>query len=372
MSDILYWLSETALTLITSRLFWILFFITAISILLFFIYKKLKIWALERVEYLREFSSDGVFVGDTIELVETIKNRTWFPLFSVQVGFFLPSGLKINDLVCNDYTKVTSIFFIPPFSTVSKKHNVVPVKREHYKLNMASILYRKNEFVFNDDIDFFAYPDVFDTGINLSRDLCFSGNIISSKKYIEDRFFVSGVRPYYYGAPMNSINFKASTRSFSGGIRQLVCNSCDSSKNSDSMIFLNLTHYSEISISDEEQVELGLKYACFLFCESLKNAGCVGFATNCSRDFSKYVHIPSGSGVIHSKKILEAFSEIAWYAKRDYSMNAILKKLVPSLSADTDIFLITPMVDDELSRTVNMIKQAGYAIHIIPLEERSK
>ncbi len=371
MADILYWLSETALKILLSRWFWIFLSISSLLTILFVIYRRLKLWALERVRYFRIFSSDGIFVGDTIEMTETLKNRTWFPLLSVRVNFFLPAGLKINGLECAELTKLTSVFFIPPFSTVSKKHNITAVKREHYKLNTATINYQKNEFIFPDEIDFYAYPNVYDTGIELSNELCYSGNIISSKKYIEDPFFVSGIRPYYFGAPSSSINFKASSRSFSGGIRQLVLNNCDSSKNCDSMIFLNLTHYSETAISDEEQVEIGLKYACFLFCEALKNAGAIGFATNCARDSARFIHIPLGNGDVHTKNILEAFSEIAWYAKRDYSMNALIKRTIPSITTNTDIFLITPIVDEDLAKTLFKLKQIGYSIHTVQLEERS-
>lgn len=368
MNNIFSSLSDFLVSLILSRWFWIVLLIVIILIFLALSYRKLKIWALGRLQYNRHFSTDGVFVGEGLELIENITNPVWFPLFSIHIDFFMPSGLTIDELKCVEYTKVTSIFYIPPFSTVQKKHSVIADKRDHYKLSTAKILYKKNEFIFSDELDFYAYPDIYNTKVSLSSDIYYSGNVISNKKYIEDPFFISGISPYYHGAPMKSINFKVSARSFSGGIRQLVCNNYDSSRNYDSMIFLNLSSYSDVYLSEEEQLETGLRYACYLFCEALKNSGNVGFGANCSNSSSKYIYLPCTTGDLHTKSILEAFAEITTHARRDYSMSAIFKKVIPTLNISTDIFLITPPLDTELSKDIWQAEQMGYAVYIIPLD----
>ena len=331
-------------------------------------YRSLKLWAIGKLQYERSFSTDGVFVGETLDLTEYVKNSVWFPLFSVQFEFFVPAGLTIDGLKCTEYTKVTSIFSIPPFSSASKKHIVIADQREHYRLNTASILYRKNEFLFSDALDFYAYPDVCDMALVLASDLYDSGNALADKKQIEDPFFFSGIRPYQKGDPMRTINFKASVRSFGGSARQLVCNQFDSSRNYDSMVFLNLSSSSESAIRDEEALELGLRYSCFLLCESLKNYGTYGFATNCTRGSSQYISIPCGSGELHTKQIFEAFSEITWYARRDYSINAIFQNILPTLSPNTDLFIITMDVDDELAKSIRQAEHQGYSVQMIPLE----
>ena len=333
-------------------------------------YRSLKLWAIGKLQYERLFSTDGVFVGETLALSEFVKNSVWFPLFSVQVEFFVPAGVTIDGLKCTEYTKVTSVFSIPPFSSVSKKHTVIADQRDHYRLNTASIVYRKNEFLFSDAVDFYAYPDVYDMKLLIASELYDSGNSLANKNQIEDPFFFSGIRPYQKGDPMRLINFKASVRSLNGGMRQLVCNQYDSSKNYDSMVFLNLSACSETALRDQETLELGLRYSCFLFCEALKHGGNYGFATNCARGSSQYISIPCGSGELHTKQILEAFSEITWYARRDYSMNAIFQTVLPTLSSDTDIFVITTVVDDELAKSIRQAERMGYLVNIISLDER--
>jgi hypothetical protein len=135
------------------------------------------------------------------------------------------------------------------------------------------------------------------------------------------------------------------------------------------MIFLDLTTYEGNSLRPEYQLELGLKYTCFLFGEALKNAGRVGFASNCAIGESRYVHIPCSSGDAHTKTMLEGFSELSWLARRDFSMTAIVKAVAPTLSVGTDVYLITPYVDDELSRLLSELERSEVSVNIIRLQE---
>lgn len=369
MSAIFSVILDFILDILTAAWFWIAIGVLVAFLLLRALYRKLKTWALGYLFYSRSFSTDGVFVGESLELIERIENHSWFPLFSVQIEFFVPAGITVDELVCREYTKVTSFCFVPPFSTVHKKHTIVANKRDHYKLNTASAVYRSNEFIFSDQLDFYAYPSCDGADLKLTTDLYHAGNAISDRKYIEDPFFISGIRPYRAGDPMRSINFKASLRSFSGGMRQLVTNNYDSSRNYDSMILLDLTTYAENSLRAEYQLELGLKYTCFLFCEALKNAGRVGFASNCAIGESRYVHIPCSSGEAHTKTMLESFSELAWFARRDFSMTAIVKAIAPTLSIGTDLYLVTPYVDGELAKLLSELERAELSVNVITLRE---
>jgi len=171
---------------------------------------------------------------------------------------------------------------------------------------------------------------------------------------------------------MRAVNFKATVRSFSGGVRRLMCNQCDSSRNYDSMIFLDLTVYKEIPLGTVEQTEIGLRCACFLFCEALKNGGRVGFCSNCTVDSSPYIHIPCGSGDLHAKSILEHFACISSFAGRDYSMSALLQRVAPTLPAGTDVYLITPMVDFKTGSLLRALERSGVNVQTVPLIQSAR
>lgn len=328
-------------------------------------YRRAKTKALSTLEYDRCFTSDGIFVGETLELVETVTNPGWFPIFAVKMEFYVPAGLVIDGFECKEYTKLTSIFNIPPFSTVQKKHTVAVQKRGLFKLDDAKFSYRKNDFVFDIPIEFYGYPDYFNTAANMPAFLCQAGTAIADKKYIEDPFFLSGIREYRFGDPMKSINFKASSRTVSGGMRKMMCNSYDSSRNYDTMIFLDLNSYSEVQFHSGDLVEAGLKYACFLFCETLKNGGRVGFSSNSADGSQKFFFIPCESGEMHIKRILERFALLDNFAKRDYSMAALLRLYAPDLRPETDIYLITPYVDENTAETLNLLETAGRNVNVI-------
>ena len=116
--------------IVTSLWFWIAVLVAALAWLLISLYRQAKLRALDQVAYSRHFSTDGIFVGETLELIETIRNPSWFPLFRVRVEFFVPGGLTVDEIECKKHTKVTSIFYIPPTpaaigTTLRKKLNNV-------------------------------------------------------------------------------------------------------------------------------------------------------------------------------------------------------------------------------------------------------
>ena len=370
MKAVLLRLADLLSRLLISPIFWIFFLIALVLLFLIRSYIRLKLAALENLSYERSFSTDGIFVGDTLEMTEIISNPGWLPLVNVKMEFFMPSGLTVDDIVCKEYRKLTSVFYIPPYSTVKRVHVVQANRRDHYRLQNAVVIYRKHEFLFSSALDFYAYPDLSDVDARLSPDLYHAGNAISDQKYIEDPFFIAGIRPYMAGDPMRSINFKASVRSFSGGVRQLMCNHYDSSRNYDSMIVLDLASYPDAGIDGEEQVEVGLQYACYLLCQALKNSGRVGFAANCAVGSANYIHIPCSAGEYHTKHILKRFAEISCFGARNYSMVKVLGTLLPELPVGTDLYLVTPFVDEKTSNLLQYATHQGRNVRVIPLRTR--
>lgn len=356
------------LAFLTAPAFWFFAGVLAATVFLLYIgYRRLKLAALETATYRRTISTDGIFVGESLELTETIRNPGWLPLFSVRLEFIMPAGLTIDGTVCREHTKLTGVFNIPPFSTVTRKHTVRADRRGHYSLQSAGVTYLDCEFVFETPIDFYAYPDAFGTSAKLDPILSRARNALASRKYIEDPFFLAGIREYRAGDPMRAINFKASVRSFSGGMPRLMCNEYDSSRTHDSMIFLDLNTYADAAVNDKELLEIGLKYACFLFCRALENGGRVGFCTNCTVGTEKYVYIPCDSGEQHTKRILEQFAELDIYARRDFSMPAILERYAFLSPVEADIYLLAAFTDGKTAELLYRLERAGRNVQVIPL-----
>ena len=166
---------------------------------------------------------------------------------------------------------------------------------------------------------------------------------------------------------MRAINFKASARGFSGGVRQLMSNDYDSSRNYNSMILLDLTAYPDTAIGEEEQIEVGLRYACYLFSEALKNGGNVGFAANCAVGARKFIKTPCAAGGAHVKSVLRCLSQVNYYSRRDFSFDSLILRVAEEMSAGTDLYLITPYVDSKAGETVRRLESGGVNVCLIPL-----
>ena len=146
-----------------------------------------------------------------------------------------------------------------------------------------------------------------------------------------------------------------------------MSNEYDSSRTYDSMIFLDLTAYPKSEIENITQVEIGLRYACYLFGLGIHNGGSIGFCTNCAVESARYIYIPCGNGDLHTKRILEQFAEISPYARRDYSITTILQKHAPQLSKETDIYWISSFVDDKTFELISALRRTGRNVWVIPL-----
>ncbi len=366
--------TDLLVTAMLSSAFWVVIAILLVCVIAVITYRECKLRALSRMEYIRSFSQDGVFEGEFFELRETAHNTTLFPLFFVKLEFFVPGGLTVDDIVCKSHTKVASLFHVPPYASATKTHTFRADKRGHYQLVNTSVTYRKNEFTFSHTFDIYVFPSHDNVNVDIATDLYHAGNSIANRKYLEDPFFLSDIRPYHYGDPMRAINFKASARSFRGGTVQLMSNSYDSSRNFDSMIFLDPYSRSEHgkAVDEEALLETGLSCACRLLTETVKNGGRVGFASNCAVGAKVGVNIPCGVGEAHTRSILEAMAQMRVYSNRDFSLAHMLMESASGLARGTDIYLITPYIDTATSETIHKLEKIGQSVYVIPITERSE
>ncbi len=362
---------EVIAVIVTSPLFWIVTLLAAAVFILRSLYVRLKIRALGRMEYIRSFSSDGVFAGESFELKETLRNTTMFPLFFVKMEFYVPSGLTVDGIRCEKHTKVTSIFHVPPFSSATKRHEFCANARGKYSLVNTAAVYKHNEFVFEYPFELYVYPS-YKAASELGYERLYTvGDTISSKKYREDPFFISGIRPYTATDPPSSINYKASARCFRGGARELLCNSYDSSRDYDTMIFLDVYARSEHgrAIDDEALFENGLSMSCRIAVDAVRAGGTVGFAVNCSVGSKNYFYAPVSSGETHVRELLRGFAQFSPFSARVCSIESLISRVAPTLGRKTDVYLIAYGVDTATAELLRRLERMGRTVTVIPLTD---
>ncbi|MBQ7010594.1 MAG: DUF58 domain-containing protein [Clostridia bacterium] len=353
---------------VTTPWVYTLLIIAAVAVILRLCYVSVKTKYIGYCGYGRAFSCDGAFAGDEFQLVETVTNPTFIPLFFVKYEFFMPEGLTVDGVYCSSYSKKTSVFHLLPRSTVKKVHTVRSDNRGFYRIENATVVYRKVFYELECSAQVYVYPDCSKLHFDMGTDIYRAGEIISRRRIPEDPFCFAGIREYRAGDPVRSINFKASAHSFINGMRALMTNEYESSRNYDTMILLDSASYSESGFSPEESKEVyetSLNAACYLFCETVKNGGRVGFATNSPTKNNNSTIVPCGSGAAQTKEILECFAEMSYYSQRTYSFDALIRAALPVSPRGVDFYFICTYVSDQLANTISLFRSAGYNIYVL-------
>ena len=364
---------KSALTwLFTTPWAYTLLIIAGVAIVLRIWYVSVKTKYIGYCLYDRAFSSDGAFAGEVFTLTETVTNPTLIPLFFVRYEFFMPEGLTVDGKYCSSYSKKTSVFHLLPRATVKKVHTVRSDKRGYYRIENAEVVYRKTFYELECSARIYVYPDCSKLRFDMDSDIYRAGEMISHRRIPEDPFCYAGIREYRAGDPLRSINFKASAHAFTNGIRTLMTNEYESSRNYDTMILLDCASYSENGFSPEESKEVyesALNAACYLFCETVKNGGRVGFAANTPTKNNQSTVVPCGSGAAQTKEILECFAEMSYFAQRTYSFDALVRQALPVSPRNVDFYFICTYISDQTAKTVGEFKSAGYNITVLDITD---
>lgn len=374
-------LADILFRLIFSPVTAILLVLAVTAFLLWRLYLTLRSRALEQVEYERFFSADGTFCGTEISMTEEIRNPTWFPLFFVEVSFFAPDGLCFDGVERQGYQRLRSVFQLLPHSRAVRVHSVRALRRDRYHLEAAQIIWRDNAYEFVVPLSLSVYPASFEAPLDILPDSHRLGDRLAANRYIEDPYFSSGIREYRRGDPMRSIHFKASARTFSHGMRQWMSHDCDSSRNFDAMVLLDLTPYPSVCSTlshNRALTENSLRIACYLLRETVRNGGRFGLAANIeSLKYSvndPFIFIPCATGTLHMREVLETFAAIPVYrTARDYSFSALMQEHRKLIPRDMDVYLLTAGQDGGHGRLIREMERAGNTVTVVkvPVTELS-
>jgi uncharacterized protein (DUF58 family) len=375
MDDVITKAAEILVRILFSAFTAVAVLLAILAFLLWRLYLRLKSRALEQVEYSRSFSSEGVFCGGEIQMTEEIHNPTWFPLLFVEVSFFAPDGLCFDGVERQGYQRLRSVFQLPPYSKAVRVHSVRGLRRDRYHMEAAQIVWRDNAYEFAVPLSLSVYPASFEAPLDILPESQRLGDRLAANRYVEDPYFTSGLREYRRGDPMRSIHFKASARTFSGGRLQLMSRRCDSSRNFDAMVLLDLTPYPEVCSTlahNRALTENGLRIACYLLRETVRNGGRFGFAANIeSLKYSvnnPFIFIPCATGNLHMKDVLETFAAIPVYrTARDYSFPALLQAHRDLIPRDMDVYLLSAGVDHGQSRLMREMERAGNTVTLVKI-----
>ena len=371
-------LADILFRIIFSYMTAIVLMLGVVVFLLWRLYLHLRSRALEQVEYERSFSAEGVFCGTELCMTEVLRNPTWFPLFFVEVTFFAPDGLCFDGVERQGYQRLRSVFQLMPYSKAVREHSVRALRRDRYRMEAAQIVWRDNAYEFDVPLQLSVYPAQFEAPLDILPDSHRLGDRLAANRFIEDPYFTSGVRQYRRGDPMRNIDFKASARTMSRGQYQLMSRDCDSSRNFDAMVLLDLTPYPEVCSNlthNRALTENGLRLACYLLRETVRNGGRFGLAANIeSLQYTAdrpFILIPCNTGAVHMKEVLETFAAIPIYrTARDYSFSALIREFRWMIPRNMDVYLLTASAEGGHGGLIRELERAGNTVTVVRIPTR--
>ena len=349
--------------------------LVVIAIVLFvlaILLRALRRFTIDRLRYERRFSEECVFEGDSVELYETIRNPTPFPVPFADVESYFYSGLVIGDtaIAKGEMRQFVSRYHLLPFEKVTRCITVRCEKRGFYHLRSVSIFRCGTERFIDSEAQICVYPKIEHMGDAMPAAYSL-GDALSRRRLIKNPFAVSGIREYQRGDTFSSVNFKASARLSVGGMPRLVVNHYDDCSNSKYYVYQNfhVPQNKGICFDEyEELMEIGLRISASLVVKALDMGGVCAFSANCgTADGRKKVGYPMRGGERHKREILK---EMAMTRAMDgVSFASILAADVQKGVYHSEVFIITTFMDESIAEQISNLEKLGNQVKIITLGE---
>lgn len=355
--------------LITTVIPWLvkLFFVALAVFLTVLLVRAIRKFSIDRLRYERYFADACVYEGDSTELIETIWNPTLFIVPFTDVGSYFYSGLAVDG---KEPQKGMNLFLsryhLMPFERVTRRIRIECLKRGYYRLTSVFISRPGEERHIDAPTEIYVYPKLEGLAEDV-RSAYGMGDALSRRKLILDPFTVSGVREYQPGDSFHTINFKASARLSVGGQACFMVNRYDYCSNFKYYVYQNfhLPKGGDIMFDDyEEIVETGLKIAAALVVKALDAGGVCAFGANCTTlDGRQKVEFPARGGDVHKNDILREMAMIR--AIDGASFSSILAADIAKGVMNSEIFIITPYLDEGISEQIAIFERLGNAVRVI-------
>ncbi|MBP5269338.1 MAG: DUF58 domain-containing protein, partial [Clostridia bacterium] len=268
----------------------VLFILLAVALVK--LYRRGRDAHLGQVSFERQFSEEGVYAGEEVELIETVTNRGFFPMIGLTVDAYLYNELRISgfDPPKKDGMQLmTERFTLWPYMRIRRRHRVRCLRRGSYRVESVAARTRLGEYYFDSPAQIRVYP--LPVPVSAAADAAgrMQGDEKSRIKLYPDPFTNAGVRDYRFGDSMSSVNFKASARTwFAGNVSgsPLKVNARDYCANRRLAVFMDFHLERDSGIDGKKygaRIEVGLSYAAALIREAIELGFEAGFFCNCKQ-----------------------------------------------------------------------------------------
>lgn len=372
-------LADALYDIVTSGWFTAIVIVLAVMLVLYIllrIYGAMRDKRLSRIVYERRFSEEGVYEGETVELIETIRNTGFFPLLGVDVESYFYNELDLEEFEPEPGSTmqyVISRFNLWPYMQIKRHHRLTATTRGHYKLQIATVYSKKQPIPLEAPAELYVYPKAIPLNLPVLAVGRMQGEYVSNRPLFTDPFSLAGIRDYRFGDPVSQINFKASAKVPMTGFTAspLKVNARDYCASRRLMVYMDFHLPMGSKIDGKEynkRAERGLSFCAALIRDAVYAGFRVGFAANCKRsDGEMSSRFSCESSDAH---LVDIMKEMAQMSPTDgASFASLLEKDIADSMTDTEIIIVCFDTHEEVLDRINTLEQFGNSVQQIVLEE---
>ncbi len=319
-------------------------------------------YVLRGLTYTVRFSTNEAMEGDTFEIVEEIVNDKHLPVPWVKTELSTSRWLEFSGTQAaraSDTRFVPSVFSLRPKQKCTRTRQVTALKRGNFKLESVSIVGSdllglvsvSRALNINESIRILPSPYEIGEGEMSQEELY--GEITARRFICDDPFLISGAREYTGREPMNRIHWNSTAHS----ARLMVFNNDYTTQNR-AAIVMNMQ---KKPIGDPHPIIVGdtetyIKAAAFILDMLAAHGAETGFYSNGSGG----IHEQGGPDKEDYMKLLRVLSDIRNECDIDFRTFLEQTDTADIYFRDrTDIFFITPYIDEWLLGFARMMRKRG-------------
>ncbi|HWI63409.1 MAG TPA: DUF58 domain-containing protein [Symbiobacteriaceae bacterium] len=331
-------------------------------------------YALERVEYRRQFERPRCFVGEELELRVELTNRKVLPITFLAVDDTVPLELQIGarSLAFQRIGKgvLRFLFGLTWYQKVVRRYKVVPSRRGFYRLGPATLQggdpfgYVHQSRTMDEPETLVVYPRIVPLdalGIPTRRPF---GDLKSNDRLFEDPMRFAGVREYQPGDPLNRVHWKASAAAGHLQVRLL-----DPSSNPGVAIFINTWGWDLFWLGADPVV---LETACVVAASIAQWSSEEGvpfgvYANGLVQGWGLTLHLPPARGAHVLPQVLEGLARLSM--PTNLSLAETLDAEIPSLQYGTSVVIVTRQVTEDAADAIYRVHRSGRPVTLVLIGE---
>ena len=329
-----------------------------------FLYRR---YAFRRLDYTCSLDRREATEGDRICLQEVVSNRKLLPLPWLKSEITTSKWLEFSELqsvVTGETRFISSFFLVRSFQRVTRTWEGRCLKRGVFRVEksvlVASDLLGGGSFsstapAGSEVVVFPKALDLEEEYVSISRNM---GEICVKRNFLEDPFFIAGVREYQTGDPMNRVHWLATARQ-----GRIMVHQNESSSSQSRSIVLNMQtrEFANSGAVVTELLEDAIRTCAALFEQTAGEGIPMRFFANAPKPIA--TEESWGEGCLHS--LLETLARLPLDSGEHFPF--YLNSLYDTLSS-TDVILVTCYLDEATIRFARDKMDAGVPVRLYVLD----